>query len=186
MEKELEQLKLELDRNKKELYDTKEQYKETVSRWQHKCAEEEEKNRVLRDCRENLELQLKREEEKMKEVEKQNRSTEAAFFDAAHRLRGALKAANRGKELECILNNVQKKFLLLGEVQAKSKENSNNVGIGSSQSVGKAESSNVQKCYLEEMNSELYNFFDTLPFDENQYMSLQYSSPFLSRSKTSI
>lgn len=52
----------------------------------------------------------------MIETQQQLRSTEAELFNAGHQLKAALKAADRGRELERVLDSVQKRFLLLGEV----------------------------------------------------------------------
>lgn len=71
---------------------------------------------MLKDLLESIEVELKNEQKKIVEYEQQIRSTEASLFDAGHRLRVALKAADRSKELERTLDTVQKKFLLLGEV----------------------------------------------------------------------
>lgn len=49
-------------------------------------------------------------------MQQQLRSTEAELFNAGHQLKAALKAADRGKELERIVDIMQKKFVLLGEV----------------------------------------------------------------------
>lgn len=61
-------------------------------------------------------MELKSEQKKAIEIQQQLRSTEAELFNAGHQLKAALKAADRGKELERIVNIMQKKFVLLGEV----------------------------------------------------------------------
>jgi len=61
-------------------------------------------------------LELKSEQKKATEMQQQLRSTEAELFNAGHQLKAALKAADRGKELERIVDIMQKKFVLLGEV----------------------------------------------------------------------
>jgi len=71
---------------------------------------------MLKDRLECLELELKNEQKKMIETQQQLRSTEAELFNAGQQLKAALKAADRGKELERILDTMQKKFVLLGEV----------------------------------------------------------------------
>lgn len=80
------------------------------------CVEEERENQTLKDRLESMEVELKNEQKKVKEYEQRIRSTDASLFDAGHRLRVALKAADRNKELERTLDTLQKKFLLLGEV----------------------------------------------------------------------
>lgn len=60
---------------------------------------------------------MRNEKKKVAEYEQQTRAAEAAFFDAAHQLKGALRAASRAEELKRVLDNVQKRFLLLGEVK---------------------------------------------------------------------
>ena len=83
--------------------------------------EEQLQNRVLCNKTETLELELQNQRKKVNECEQQTRAAEAAFFDAAHQLKGALKAASRGEELKRILDNVQKRFLLFGEVSKTSR-----------------------------------------------------------------
>lgn len=61
-------------------------------------------------------MELKSGQKKATETQQQLRSTEAELFNAGHQLKAALKAADRGKELERVLDTVQKRFLLLGEV----------------------------------------------------------------------
>lgn len=61
-------------------------------------------------------MELKSEQKKTVEAQQQLRSVEAELFNAGHQLKTALKAADRGKELECIVETMQKKFVLLGEV----------------------------------------------------------------------
>lgn len=61
-------------------------------------------------------MELKNEQRKTTEAQQQLRSVEAELFNAGHQLKTALKAADRGKELECIVDTMQKKFVLLGEV----------------------------------------------------------------------
>lgn len=61
-------------------------------------------------------MELKSEQKKAIEIQQQLRSTEAELFNAGHQLKAALKAADRGKELERIVDIMQKKFVLLGEV----------------------------------------------------------------------
>lgn len=61
-------------------------------------------------------MELKSEQKKATEIQQQLRSTEAELFNAGHQLKAALKAADRGKELERIVDIMQKKFVLLGEV----------------------------------------------------------------------
>lgn len=52
----------------------------------------------------------------MADHEKQTRAAEATLFEAAHQLKEALRAANQSEELRRVLDAVQKRFLLLGEV----------------------------------------------------------------------
>lgn len=80
------------------------------------CIEEQRQNQIIKDRLESVELELKNEQKKVADYERQIRSTEASLFDAGHQLRVALKAANRSKELERNLDIIQKKFLLLREV----------------------------------------------------------------------
>ena len=63
-----------------------------------------------------LEEELKTERKKVTEHEKQTRAAEATLFEAAHQLKEALRAANQSEELKRVLDTVQKRFLLLGEV----------------------------------------------------------------------
>lgn len=78
--------------------------------------EEQRQSHMFKDRLENLELELKNEQKKTAEAQQQLRSVEAELFNAGHQLKAALKAADRGKELECIVDTMQKKFVLLGEV----------------------------------------------------------------------
>lgn len=71
---------------------------------------------MLKDRLECIELELKSEQKKAAEIQQQLRSTEAELFTAGHQLKAALRAADRGKEQERVLDTVQKRFLLLGEV----------------------------------------------------------------------
>ncbi|OAD53452.1 Hamartin [Eufriesea mexicana] len=148
MEKEVEGLKTELERNKRETCQAEDQYKETLHHWQAKCVEEQRQNQILKDRLESVKLELKSEQKKVIDCEQRIRSTEASLFDAGHQLRVALKAANRSKELECTLDTVQKKFLLLGEAQAKLQEST-----GGLSPMTKQEVTQMQKSYAEELTN---------------------------------
>ncbi|KAG7189794.1 hypothetical protein KM043_017455 [Ampulex compressa] len=148
VEKEVEGLKSELERSKKENRQAQEQYKEGLHHWQSKCVEEQRQCQGLRDHLESLELELKSEQKKVIESGQQIRSTEAALFDAAHQLKGALKAANRSKELERILDTLQKKFILLGEAQGKLQEST-----GGLSPTGRQEVTQAQRSYTEELSN---------------------------------
>lgn len=52
----------------------------------------------------------------MIDCERQLNTAEAALCEAAHQLKGALKAASQTDEIKRVLDSVQKKYLLLGEV----------------------------------------------------------------------
>ncbi|XP_008556142.1 hamartin [Microplitis demolitor] len=119
MESEVESLKNEIERSKRESRITESDYKKAVDNWQSKCLEEYNRNRKLAENVEVLELDIKKEKTRVAECEQQTRVAEATFFDAAHQLKDALKAASRSEELKRILDNVQKKFLLLSEAQNK-------------------------------------------------------------------
>ncbi|KZC04801.1 PREDICTED: hamartin [Dufourea novaeangliae] len=148
MEKEVEALKTELERNRKEALQAEERYKEAMHHWQTKCVEEERQNQTLKDRLETVELELKKEHQKIVECEQRIRSTDASLFDAGHRLRVALKAADRSKELERTLDTVQKKFLLLGEAQAKLQETT-----GGLSPLSKQEATQIQRSYAEELTN---------------------------------
>ncbi|CAK9803346.1 TSC1 [Anthophora plagiata] len=148
MEKEVEGLKAELERNKKDTCQAEEKYKEALHHWQTKCVEEQRHNQTLKERLESVELELKNEQKKVTDCEQRIRSTEASLFDAGHQLRVALKAANRSKELERTLNTVQKKFLLFGEAQTKLQEST-----GGPSPMTKQEVTQVQKSYAEELTS---------------------------------
>lgn len=147
MEKEVEGLKGKLERNKKEASQVESRYKETLQHWQTKCVEQERQNKVLKDRLDSVELELTNERKKVIDCEQQIRSAEASLFNAGHQLRVALKAANRSKELERMLDVAQKKLLLLGEAQAKLQE----VTAGISP-MTKQEATQIQKSYAEELN----------------------------------
>ncbi|XP_014474837.1 PREDICTED: hamartin [Dinoponera quadriceps] len=147
VEREMEELKAQLERNKKEAHQAEEQYKEATHHWQTKCVEEQRQNHVLRDRLECLELELKSEQKKAAETQQQLRSTEAELFTAGHQLKAALKAADRGKEQERVLDIVQKRFLLLGEAQLKLKETTDSFSP-----TIKQEMTQIQKAYTEELN----------------------------------
>ncbi|EFN78695.1 hamartin [Harpegnathos saltator] len=148
VEREVEELKTQLERNKKEAHQAEEQYKEATHHWQIKCVEEQRQNHVLKDRLECLELELKSEQKKAAETQQQLRSTGAELFTAGHQLKAALKAADRGKELERVLDIVQKRFLLLGEAQLKLKETTDNFSP-----TIKQEMTQMQKSYTEELNN---------------------------------
>lgn len=83
-----------------------------------KCAEEQQRSRELDRLTEVLKLELEEERAKVAQGLREIRCAEAALFDAAHQLKGALKAANQGKLLKCAFDTLQKRFLLLGEVSS--------------------------------------------------------------------
>ncbi|XP_026666826.1 hamartin isoform X2 [Ceratina calcarata] len=147
MEKEVEGLKAKLERNKKEASQAEGRYKETLQHWQTKCVDQERQNKVLKHRLDSVELELTNERKKVVDCEQRIRSAEASLFDAGHQLRVALKAANQSKELERMLDVVQKKLLLLGEAQAKLQEST--VGISP---MTKQEAMQIQKSYAEELN----------------------------------
>nr|XP_033340939.1 hamartin [Megalopta genalis] len=148
MEKEVEGLKVELESNKREALQAEERYKEALHHWQTKCVEEERQNQILKDRLEAIEVELKDEQKKIAACEQQIRSTDASLFDAGHRLRVALKAADRSNELERTLDTVQKKYLLLGEAQAKLQETT-----GGLSPLSKQEVTQIQRSYAEELNN---------------------------------
>ncbi|CAL7939958.1 unnamed protein product [Xylocopa violacea] len=148
MEKEVEALKAELERNKREASQAENQCKEALYHWQTKCVEEQRQNQILKDRLESLELELKNEQKKVADCEQRIRSTDASLFDAGHQLRVALKAANRSKELERTLDTLQKKFLLLGEAQTKLEEST-----GGLSPMTKQEVTQIQKSYAEELTN---------------------------------
>nr|XP_031840496.1 hamartin [Nomia melanderi]XP_031840497.1 hamartin [Nomia melanderi] len=149
MEKEVEGLKAELESNRREALKAEERYKEALYHWQTKCVEEERENQTLKDRLESIEVELKNEQKKVTEYEQRIRSTDASLFDAGHRLRVALKAADRSKELERTLDTLQKKFLLLGEAQAKLQEST-----GGLSPLTKQETTQIQRSYTEELTSK--------------------------------
>ncbi|XP_043585583.1 hamartin isoform X4 [Bombus pyrosoma] len=148
MEKEVESLKAELERNKREACQAEDQYKDALHHWQTKCVEEQRQNQILKDRLESVEVKLKNEQKKVADCEQRIQSTEASLFDAGHQLRVALKAANRSKELERTLDTVQKKFLLLAEAQTKLQEST-----GGLSPMTKQEVTQIQKSYAEELTN---------------------------------
>ncbi|XP_046815963.1 hamartin [Vespa crabro] len=146
LEREVECLKIELDKSKRDNRDADERYKDVLHHWQTKCVEEQRQNQILKVRNESLELELKEEQQKIVECEQETRSVEAALFDAGHQLKEALKAANRAKELEHTLDTVQKKLLLLGEAQSKLQEN-----VGGRSPTLNQEAAQIQQAYAEEM-----------------------------------
>ncbi|XP_050600953.1 hamartin isoform X4 [Bombus affinis] len=148
MEKEVESLKAELERNKREACQAEDQYKDALHHWQTKCVEEQRQNQILKDRLESVEAKLKNEQKKVADCEQRIQSTEASLFDAGHQLRVALKAANRSKELERTLDTVQKKFLLLAEAQTKLQEST-----GGLSPMTKQEVTQIQKSYAEELTN---------------------------------
>ncbi|KAK9300882.1 hypothetical protein QLX08_006587 [Tetragonisca angustula] len=148
MEKEVESLKTELERKKKETCQAEDKYKDALHHWQTKCVEEQRQNQILKERLESIEVKLKNEQKKVADCEQRIQSTEASLFDAGHQLRVALKAANRSKELERTLDSVQKKFLLLGEAQAKLQESTSGLSPTTKQEV-----TQIQKSYAEELTN---------------------------------
>ncbi|XP_012227848.1 hamartin isoform X2 [Linepithema humile] len=148
LEKEVENLKALLELNKRETHQAEEQYKEAMHQWQTKGVEEQQQSRALKDRLECLELELKSEQKKAAETQQQLRSTEADLFNAGHQLKAALKAADRGKELERIVETMQKKFVLWGEAQLRLEENT-----GTFSPTIKQEATQAQKSYTEELNN---------------------------------
>ncbi|XP_068982212.1 hamartin isoform X4 [Bombus flavifrons] len=148
MEKEVESLKAELERNKREACQAEDQYKDALHHWQTKCVDEQRQNQILKDRLESVEVKLKNEQKKVADCEQRIQSTEASLFDAGHQLRVALKAANRSKELERTLDTVQKKFLLLAEAQTKLQEST-----GGLSPMTKQEVTQIQKSYAEELTN---------------------------------
>ncbi|XP_018392520.1 PREDICTED: hamartin [Cyphomyrmex costatus] len=148
IERELEELKGQLEHNKREAHQAEEQYKEAMHHWQTKCVEEQRQSHAFKDRLENLELELKNEQKKTIESQQQLRSVEAELFNAGHQLKAALKAADRGKELENVVDTMQKKFVLLGEAQLKLEENTSTFSPTSKQ-----ETTQIQKSCTEELNN---------------------------------
>ncbi|KAL6435574.1 hypothetical protein ACFW04_005493 [Cataglyphis niger] len=148
VEREVETLKTQLEYNKKEAHQAEEQYKETIHHWQTKCIEEQQQSYAFKERLECLELELKSEQRKAAEIQQQLRSTEAELFNAGHQLKTALKAADRGKELERIVDIMQKKFVLLGEAQLRLEENTSTLSPTVRQ-----EATQIQKSYTEELNN---------------------------------
>lgn len=148
LEREVECLKVELEKSKRDTHEAEERHREALHHLQIKCIEEQRQNQLLKDRNESLELVLKGEQKKVVECEQQTRSAEAALFDAGHQLKEALKAANRGKELERTLDTVQKKLLLLGEAQLKLQES-----VGGKSPKIKQEAILIQKAYAEEVTN---------------------------------
>lgn len=118
IENEAEGLRAELERTKKEARQADKRHTETHGYLQLQCAEEQQRSRELDRLTEVLKLELEEERGKVAQGLREIRAAEAALFDAAHQLKGALKAANRGKLLKCAYDTLQKRFLLLGEVNA--------------------------------------------------------------------
>ncbi|XP_015607620.1 hamartin [Cephus cinctus] len=147
-EKEVDALKNELERNKREARAAEEEFAEALRRWQTNCVEEQQQSKLLRDRVESLELEIKEEKKKVAAGERQTQAAEAALFEAAHQLKDALKAANRGEELKRTLDTVQKRFLLLGEAQLKLHERS-----GGPTPMARQEAGQIQRAYAEELSS---------------------------------
>ncbi|XP_077271956.1 tuberous sclerosis 1 protein hamartin isoform X1 [Temnothorax americanus] len=148
IEREVEELRAQLEHNKKEANQAEEQYKEAMHHWQTKCVEEQRQSHAFKDRLEILELELKNEQKKTVEAQQQLRSVEAELFNAGHQLKTALKAADRGKELECIVDTMQKKFVLLGEAQLRLEENTSTFSPTTKQ-----ETAQIQKSCTEELNN---------------------------------
>ncbi|KAL6263512.1 hypothetical protein P5V15_006302 [Pogonomyrmex californicus] len=148
IEREVEELKAQLEHNKREAHQAEEQYKEAMHHWQTKCVEEQRQSQAFKDRLESLELELKDEQKKTAETQQQLRSVEAELFNAGHQLKAALKAADRGKELEGNVDTMQKKCVLLGEAQLRLQENT-----GTLSPVTKQETAQIQKSYTEELNN---------------------------------
>ncbi|XP_043492951.1 hamartin isoform X2 [Polistes fuscatus] len=146
LEREVENLKIELDKSKRDNREADERYKDVLHHWQTKCVEGERQNQILKDRNESLKLELKEEQKKVAVCEQETRSAEAALFDAGHQLKEALKTANRTKELENNLDIVQKKLLLLGEAQSKWQEN-----IGARSPIVNQEATQIQHTYTDEI-----------------------------------
>lgn len=94
-------------------------------------------------------MELKNEKKKVLEREKETKAAQATLFEAAHQLKEALKAANKSEELKRVLDSVQKRFLLLGEAQARMIEKIDFVPNNNKQ-----ELSIAQKSYAEDLASE--------------------------------
>ncbi|XP_063984171.1 hamartin [Diachasmimorpha longicaudata] len=147
-ESEIEGLKNEIDRSKKDNRNAEERYADALHHWQSKCVEEQNQNHVLREKVEALELELKNEKKRVTECEQQAKSSEALLFDAAHQLKCALKAANRGEELKRNLDLIDKRFLLLGEAQAKLQER-----CSGPVPMSRQEAAQIQRSYSEELSN---------------------------------
>ncbi|KAK0177253.1 hypothetical protein PV328_001325 [Microctonus aethiopoides] len=145
---EIDGLKSEMDRIKKDSRLADSRNVEALQHWQSKCIEEQQQNRLLHEHVEILELELKKERKKITECEQQTREAEAALFDAAHKLKDALKAASRGEEYKRNLDNVRKRFLLLGETQIKLQER-----VSAPVLMSRQETAQIQKAYNEELSS---------------------------------
>ncbi|XP_044014217.1 hamartin-like isoform X2 [Aphidius gifuensis] len=152
--KDIDELKCEIKKCKKDGRLAEERYTEALNHWQLKCVDEQQKNKILKQHSDILELELKSERKKLIECGEKNKITEATLFDAANQLKHALKAANQSEELKKTLDNVQKKFLLLGEAQTKLQE----LNIGPI-SMNKQEAVLIQRAYNEEL-SNLRRQFD--------------------------
>ncbi|XP_012528539.1 hamartin [Monomorium pharaonis] len=148
IEREVEELKAQLEHNKREAYQTEEQYKEAMHHWQTKCVEEQQQSRTFKERLVNLELDLKNEQIKAAGAQQQLRSVEAELFNAGQQLKAALKVADRGKELESIVETMQKRFVLLGEAQLRLAENTSTFSPTTKQ-----ETVLIQKSCTEELNN---------------------------------
>ncbi|XP_034946883.1 hamartin [Chelonus insularis] len=145
-ESEVIALKNEIEQNNQESKILEEKSKETIELWQTKYREEQQAHRILKEQVKLLEIELNKEKKKVSECEKQTREAEAALFDAGHQLKDALKAAKHGERLKKTLENIQKKYLLLGETQIKCLHR-----LSSPVSMSRQESAYIQKAYAEEV-----------------------------------
>ncbi|XP_008215253.1 hamartin isoform X2 [Nasonia vitripennis] len=147
-ENEIEALKSELSRSKLELRTELNKQKEAIHHWQTKCNEEQQRNAALNDRIESLEDELKSEKKKVTDHESKTRAAEATLFEAAHQLKEALRAANQSEELKRVLEAVQKRFLLLGEAQARIQEK-----INAPVHMARQEAAQIQRSWSEEVSS---------------------------------
>ncbi|XP_046735382.1 hamartin isoform X1 [Diprion similis] len=148
LENETEDLRVELERTKKEARQAEKRHAEIHSQLQLQCAEEQQRSRELNELNGALKLELEEERAKVDQGLRELRAAEAALFDAAHQLKGALKAANQGKLLKCALDTLQRRFLLLGEVQLKLQEQM----IGPTP-MARQEAAQIQRSYSEELSN---------------------------------
>ncbi|XP_066991586.2 hamartin isoform X2 [Anabrus simplex] len=119
LQKDIEQLTKELEKFKKDAKEKEQQLQETINYWQDECVERQKELKSIKVEYQLREKELQMEKEKTLGVMKELQQTEAMLFDMGNEMKQAVAQASVGEQLRDNLEQLQKKLLLMGELQQK-------------------------------------------------------------------